>query len=363
MIRLTKRAVALGALGALATAAAFSVGGASAADKVKVGFVYVGPIGDFGYSYQHHQSAEAVKKEFGDKVEVTEVENVAEGPDAERVITQLAQTNNIIFTTSFGFMNPTLKAAAQFPNVKFEHATGFKTADNMANYNIRFYEGRHVIGLLAGKMTKTNTIGYIASFPIPEVVMGINAAYLAAKKVNPAVKFKVVWVNTWFDPGKEGDAAKALIDQGVDVIMQHTDSPAAIKVAQEKKVWAIGQSSDMSRFGPDVVLTSIADDWDPYVVSRVKAVMDGSWKTGSIWQGMKEGAVVIPPINKAVPEDVRKMAEQAMEDIKSGKLHPFTGPLKKQDGSEWLKDGQTAPDGDLLGMNFYVEGMEGELPK
>ena len=357
---LTRRAL----LPAAVLAIALGATGAIAADKLKVGFVYVGPIGDFGYSYQHHQSAEAVKKQFGDKVEVTEVENVSEGPDAERVINQLAQSGNkIIFTTSFGFMNPTLKAAQQFPDVKFEHATGFKTADNMANYNIRFYEGRYVVGLLMGKMTKSNTIGYIASFPIPEVVMGINAAYLGAKKVNPDVKFKVVWVNTWFDPGKEADAANALIGQGADVLMQHTDSPAAIKVAAEKGIWAVGQSSDMAHFGPDVVLTSIADNWAPYVTSRVQAVMDGSWKTGSVWQGMKEGAVVIPPINAKVPEDVRKMAEQAMADITAGKLHPFTGPIKKQDGSDWLADGQTAPDGDLLGMSFYVQGMEGELPK
>jgi basic membrane protein A and related proteins len=365
MVELTRRAMAQGALATatVLTTIGATLGRATAADKVKVAFVYVGPIGDFGYSYQHHQSALAVQKKFGDKVEVTWVENVAEGPDAERVITQLAQTNNIIFTTSFGFMNPTLKVAGAFPAVKFEHATGFKKADNMSIYNIRFYEGRHVVGLIAGKMTKTNTIGYIASFPIPEVIMGINATYLAAKKVNPAVKFKIIWVNTWFDPGKEGDAAKALVDQGCDVITQHTDSPAAIKVAQEKKVWAVGQSSDMSRFGPDVVLTSIADDWDPYVISRVQAVMDGTWKTSDTWQGLKEGAVVLPPINTVVPEDVRKMAEQAKADIAAGTFHPFTGPIKKQDGSEWLKDGQVAPDGDLLGMNFYVEGLDAEIPK
>lgn len=348
---------------AVAITAALATTGASADEKVKVGFVYVGPIGDHGWSYQHHAGAEAVKQAFGDKVEVTEVENVPEGPDAERVITQLAQTNNIIFTTSFGFMNPTLKAAEQFPNVKFEHATGFKKADNMAIYNARFYEGRHVVGLVAGKMTKSNTIGYIASFPIPEVVMGINATYLAAKKVNPSIKLKVVWVSTWFDPGKEGDAAKALIDQGADVIMQHTDSPAAIKVAQERGVWAVGQASDMAHFGPDIVLTSIVDNWAPYYVSRVKAVMDGSWKTGDVWEGLAQGVVGVPALNAKVPEDVQKMAMQALEDIKSGKLHPFTGPIKKQDGSDWLADGQTAPDGDLLGMNFYVEGMEGELPK
>jgi simple sugar transport system substrate-binding protein len=193
--------------------------------------------------------------------------------------------------------------------------------------------------------------------------MGINAAYLGAKKVNPNVKFKIVWVNTWFDPGKEADAAKALIDQGADVLMQHTDSPAAVKVAAEKGIWAVGQSSDMAHFAPDNVLTSIADNWSGYVVSRVHAVMDGSWKTGSVWLGMKDSAVNIPPINGKVPEDVRKMVEEAKADIAAGKLHPFTGPIKKQDGSDWLADGQKAPDGDLLGMNFYVQGIEGQLPK
>jgi simple sugar transport system substrate-binding protein len=247
--------------------------------------------------------------------------------------------------------------------VKFEHATGFKKADNLAIYNIRFYEGRHIVGLLAGKMTKTNTIGYIASFPIPEVVMGINATYLAAKKVNPDVKMKVVWVSTWFDPGKEADAAKALIDQGADIIMQHTDSPAAIKVAQERGVWAVGQASDMAHFGPDVVLTSLVDDWAPYYVARTKAVLDGNWKSEDTWGGLASGMLGVPAINDKVPADIRAMAEQAKADIMAGKLHPFTGPIKKQDGSDWLADGQVAPDGDLLGMNFYVEGIEGELPK
>ena len=356
---LTRRGLAALAL-AFAVTAAIS---AYADEPLKVGFVYTNPIGDSGYTYQHHVSAEAVKKAFGDKVIVSEVENVPEGPDAERVITELATNGNkIVFTTSFGFMNPTLKAAAQFPDVKFEHATGFKTANNMAKYNIRFYEGRYVAGLLAGKMSKTNTIGYIASFPIPEVVMGINAAYLGAKKVNANVKFKIIWVSTWFDPGKEADAAKALIDQGADVIMQHTDSRAAVQVAAEKGIWAIGQSSDMARFAPDNVLTSIANNWSPYVVARVKAVMDGTWTAGSSWQGLKDGAVTLPPINAKVPEDVRKMAEGAMADIAAGKLHPFTGPISKQNGSPWLAAGKTAPDGDLLGMNFYVEGVDGQLP-
>jgi basic membrane protein A len=279
------------------------------------------------------------------------------------VIDQLAQTSSLVFTTSFGFMNPTVKVAGRHPKVKFEHATGFKTAPNLAAYNARFYEGRHVIGLIAGKMTKTGVVGYIASFPIPEVVMGINAAYLAAKSVNPNVKFKVVWVSTWFDPAKEADAAKALVDQGADMLMQHTDSPAAMKYAEEKGIFAFGQASNMVTFGPNAQLTAIVDDWNPYYIRRVKALLDGTWKTDNVWEGMKEGTVELAPWSKKMPDDVVKLAETARDEIIAGKRHPFTGPINKQDGSPWLKAGETAPDKDLLGMNFYVEGMEGSLPK
>ena len=351
-------------LASAAIGLAVAFGGAAASAQTKVGFVYVGPVGDHGWTYEHHQGLKAVEKAFGDKVKTTYVENVSEGPDAARVIQQLARAgNDIIFTTSFGFMNPTLKVAKRFPKVKFEHATGFKRAKNVSTYSARFYEGRHVIGLIAGKMTKTNTVGYIASFPIPEVVRGINAAYLAAKSVNPNVKFKIVWVSTWFDPGKEADAAKALIDQGADVLMQHTDSPAAMQIAEKQGIYAFGQASDMGSFGPNAQLTAIIDDWGPYYVARVKAVMDGTWKSQDTWDGIAPGMVAMAPFSKKIPEDVRKMAAKARDDIAAGKLHAFTGPINKQDGSVWLKAGQTAPDGDLAGMNFYVEGVEGSLPK
>ena len=355
----------IAAAGLLAAMAAVFAGiPALAQSKAKVSFVYVGPIGDHGWSYQHHQGLLTIKKEFGDKVETSYVENVSEGPDAERVIDQLAATGStLIFTTSFGFMNPTIKVASRYPNVKFEHATGFKQAPNVATYNARFYQGRHVIGLIAGKMTKTNTVGYIGSFPIPEVVMGINAAYLAAKSVNPAVKFKVVWVSTWFDPGKESAAAKTLVDQGADVLMQHTDSPAPVKYSEEKGIYAFGQASDMVQFGPNSHLTAIVDDWNPYYLQRVKALLDGTWKTGDVWDGMKEGTVVLSPWSKKIPPDVVKLAEKARDGIIAGTLHPFTGPLNKQDGSPWLKAGETATDKDLSSMNFYVQGMEGALPK
>jgi simple sugar transport system substrate-binding protein len=338
-------------------------GGAQAADPLKVGFVYVGPIGDHGWSYQHDQGRLAIEKQFGDKVKTTYVENVSEGPDAERVIQQLAQSNDLIFTTSFGFMNPTLKVAKRFPKVKFEHATGFKRDDNLATYNSRFYEGRYVAGIIAGKMTKTNTIGYIASFPIPEVVMGINAAYLGAKSVNPNVKFKIVWVSTWFDPGKESDAAKALTDQGADLLFQHTDSPAPMKLAEQKGIYAVGQASDMKSFGPNAQLTAIVDDWSPYYIERVKAALDGTWKSGDVWGGLNSGMLTMAPWSSKIPADVVALAEDAQTKIKSGAFHPFTGPLKKQDGAEFLKAGQVISDADLAAMNFYVEGIEGALPK
>ena len=349
---------------AILAAGLAAAGPVCAQDKTKVGFVYVGPVGDHGWSYQHHQGLEAIKKEFGDKVETTHVEKVSEGPDAERVIRQLAQKgHDVIFTTSFGFMNPTLKVAKRFPKIRFEHATGFKRAKNVATYNIRFYEGRYVAGIIAGKMTKTNTIGYIASFPIPEVVMGINAAYLGAKLVNPNVKFKIIWVSSWFDPGKETDAAKALTDQGADVLFQHTDSPAAMKHAEQKGIFAIGQASDMGAFGPNAQLTAIVNNWAPYYVSRVKAAMDGNWSSIDTWGGIKSGMMRFAKWNPKIPADVVKLAEKARDDIAAGTLHPFTGPLNKQDGTPFLKAGERISDKDLSGMNFYVEGIDGALPK
>lgn len=338
--------------------------GAMAQDKTKIGFVYVGPVGDHGWTYQHHQGLEALKKEFGDKIETTYVENVSEGPDAERVIQQLAQQgNDLIFTTSFGFMNPTIKVAKRFPDVKFEHATGFKTEANVATYDVRFYEARYVAGIVAAKMTKSNTIGYIASFPIPEVIMGINAAYLGAKSVNPDIKFKIIWVSTWFDPGKEADAAKALTDQGADVLFQHTDSPAAMKLAEQEGIYAFGQASDMKAFGPKAQLAALIDNWDPYYIERVKALMDGKWETSRVWGGFKSGMLTMSPWNEAIPADVVKLAEDTKAKIESGEFHPFTGPLKKQDGTEFLKEGEVIADADLASMNFYVEGIEGALPK
>ena len=353
---------------ALAASAAVLVtaGATSAQDKTKACFIYVGPIGDFGWSYQHHQGALEMQKNLGgeEKVEISYLESVPEGADAERALERFARSGcQIIFTTSFGYMDATNKVAAKFPDVKFEHATGFKRDHpNVSTYNSRFYEGRYVQGVIAAKLSKAGVAGYIASFPIPEVVMGIDAFVLGAQSVNPDFKVKVVWANTWFDPGKEADAAKVLIDQGVDIITQHTDSTAPMQVAAERGVKAFGQASDMIKFGPETQLTSIVDNWGPYYTERVKAVMDGTWEQVDVWGGMKEGHVVMAPYTN-MPDDVKAAAEAAEAKIKSGEFNPFTGPIAKQDGSEWLKSGEVAEDGVLLGLNFYVKGVDDQLPQ
>jgi len=350
-------------LALITTAAAIGfVGVASAADKFKACWVYVGPVGDFGYSYQHDLGRKQVEKELGDKVETAFLENVAEGPDAERAFERLAREGcKMIFGTSFGFMDSELKVAGKFPDVKFEHATGFKTAPNMGIYNARFYEGRYILGQIAAKQSQKGLAGYIVSFPIPEVVMGINAFMLGAQSVNPDFKVKIVWVNSWFDPGKEADAAKALFDQGADIIVQHTDSTAALQVAEERGLHGFGQSSDMIKFAPKAQYTAIVDDWGPYYIKQVKAALDGTWKPEDTWDGLKQGAVVMAPYTN-LPDDVVKMAQETEAKIKGG-WNPFTGPIAKQDGSEFLAKDAVAEDKALLGMNFYVKGVDGDLPK
>ncbi len=363
MLRRTLLASAAVGLGLLAATTSFAAG----MDKVKACFVYVGPIGDGGWTFQHHQGAMALQEAYGDKVEIAFQENVPEGADAERVLTQMALGGcNIVFTTSFGYMDATNAVAAKFPDVKFEHATGFKRdSANVSTYNARFYEGRAVEGLIAGRMTKSNKIGYIGSFPIPEVIMGINSYYLNAKKVNPAVELSVVWAFTWFDPAKEADAAKALIDQGVDVIASHTDSTAPLAEAAKTNgaVIGFGQASDMSDYAPSPRVTSIIDNWGPYYVKRVGALLDGTYEQADAWEGIAGGEVLIGDITDAVPAEVKAEAEALRDAIAAGTLHPFTGPINKQDGSVWLADGATAPDGDLLGMGFYVEGIVGDIPQ
>ena len=344
---------------------AFGLGTAAIAADVKVGFVYVGPIGDGGWTYEHDKGRLAVEKHFGDRVETIYQENVPEGADAERVMTTMAmQGADLIFTTSFGYMDPTINVAKKFPNVKFEHATGYKRSDNVSTYSARFYEGRAIQGHIAGKMTKTNKVGYIASFPIPEVIRGINSAYIHAKKVNPNIEFNIIWVYTWFDPAKEADAAKALIDQGADVVLQHTDSTAPQAAAKEAgNVITFGQASDMGEYAPMPRVSSIIDDWAPYYVARTQAVLDGSWESVDTWDGIGPGMVGIGEISDAVPADVKAEALAMRDAIANGTYHPFTGPIKKQDGSDWLGAGETSDDGTLLGMNFYVEGITAEVPQ
>ena len=351
---LTTAAVALG----LATTA-------MAQDKTKVGFVYVGPIGDGGWTYEHDKGRLAVEEAFGDKVETVYVESVAEGPDSERVMTQMALDGaDLIFTTSFGYMDPTINVAAKFPNVKFEHATGYKRADNVSTYSARFYEGRANQGHIAGRMTKSNIIGYIGSYPIPEVIRGINSAFIHARKANPDVQFKIVWAYTWFDPAKEADAAKVLIEQGADVVLQHTDSTAPQAAAQEAgNVITFGQASDMAQYAPFPRVSSIIDDWAPYYIARTKAVMDGTWTSTDTWDGIGAGMVGIGEISDAVPADVKAEALALKASLADGSYHAFTGPLNKQDGTPFLAAGEVADDGTLAGMNFYVEGIEGDIPQ
>ncbi|MFT6530835.1 MAG: simple sugar transport system substrate-binding protein [Limimaricola cinnabarinus] len=358
---MTFKTVLLGATAAMGLA----TGAMAQDDKTKVGYIYVGPIGDLGWSYQHDQGRLAVEEEFGDQVETVYVESVPEGPDAERVLTQMAlQGADMIFTTSFGFMEATMNAAQKFPDVKFEHATGYQRADNVSTYSARFYEGRAVQGLIAGEMTESNIIGYIGSYPIPEVIRGINAAYIQAKKVNPEVEFRVVWAYTWFDPAKEAEAAKALIDAGADVILQHTDSTAPQAAAQAAgDVITFGQASDMFDYAPNPRVSSIIDNWNQYYIDRVGAVIDGSWESTDTWDGIDSGMVEIGEITDAVPEDVKQAALELKDAIAAGEVHPFAGPIKKQDGSDWLAEGETADDATLAGMNFYVEGLKGDIPQ
>ena len=351
------KSVIAGAIASLGVAAA-----ALAAD-VKVGFVYVGPVGDYGWTYEHDQGRLAVEEHFGDRVETVYQELVPEGADSERVMTQMAlQGADLIFTTSFGYMEPTINVAKKFPDVKFEHATGYKQAKNVGTYSARFYEGRYIAGVIAGKVSKTNKIGYVASFPIPEVVRGINAFMLGARSVNPKMSISVVWVNSWYDPGKEGDAAKALIDQGADIITQHTDSPAPLQVAENRGVKGFGQASDMIKFAPKAQLSAIVNNWGAYYVERTKAMMNGSWKSQDVWYGLKEGMVEMAPYTN-MSNDAAALAKKTEEAIRSGDLHPFTGPIKDQSGKLVVEAGKIADAGMLLGMNFYVEGVQGSLPK
>ena len=351
------------AAAAAALAAGANVPDASAQGKLKVGFIYLGPVGDFGWTYQHEVGRQLVAKDLGSKVETTYLENVNEGPDSERSIEQLVRSGHkLIFTTSFGYMDPTIKVAKKYPNVFFEHNTGYKRDKNVATYSARFYEGRYIQGRIAAKTSKSGVLGYIGSFPIPEVISGMNSTILGAQSVNPDIKVKIIWVNSWFDPGKEADAGKALLDQGADVIMQHTDSPAAMQIAAARGARAFGQDSDMIKFGPKTQLTSIIDNWTPYYDERVKAEIAGKWTSSDTWGGLKSKLVVMAPYTN-MPDDVKKIAESTEAAIVAGTLHPFKCPVVAQDGKTVeCKNGKNLEDGQILSMNFYVKGVDEKVP-
>ncbi|MEF7612685.1 BMP family ABC transporter substrate-binding protein [Aquincola sp. MAHUQ-54] len=336
---------------------------APAPEPLKAAWVYVGPVGDAGWTFAHDQGRKAVEAEFGDKVKTTFVEKVPEGADAERVIRDLAtQGNKIIFATSFGFMEPMLKVAAEFPDVKFEHATGYKTAENMRIYDAKFFEDAYLAGIIAGTMSKTGTIGFVGSFPIPEVLRNINAYTLGAQSVNPKIKTKVVWVSTWFDPPKEGEAAQSLINGGADVLLQNTDSSAVLQTAEKNGKYAFGWDSDMSAFAPKAHLGSAVALWGGYYKKAIKDVMDGTWKTERTVWGVKEGQNDLVKVADVVPEDTRKKIDEIKVQMKAGDFEVFTGPVVDNAGKERLPQGSKADQDWKDKIDFYVKGVEGKIP-
>lgn len=336
---------------------------ASAASKFKVAFVYVGPVGDAGWTYAHDAGRQYLVKKLPN-VQTTFVESVPEGADAERVLTELAEKGNkVIFATSFGYMDYVIKVAAKYPNVTFLHCSGYKTSKNVGTYFGRIYEARYLSGIVAGKYTKKNTIGYVGAFPIPEVVRGINAFALGAQSVNPNVKVKVVWTNTWYDPATEKEAAKSLLNAGVDVIAMHQDTPAPMQAAQEKGAYAVSYNSDMRSFAPKAILTGPVWNWGPYYVKTVKDVMDGTWKSSEYWGGMADGIVNLGPYGSMVTADVKKMVDQKRSILLKDDYAVFVGPLKDQSGQIKVQQGQTMSDQQMLSFDWFVQGVEGTISK
>ena len=332
-------------------------------EKLKVAFVYVAPIGDLGWTWAHEQGRLMVEKTFGDRVETTYIENVPEGPDAERVIRDFAEKGyDVIFTTSFGFMDPTITVAAEYPDKFFMHCSGYKTAENSATYFGRMYQPRYLSGLVAGKMTKSNIIGYVAAYPIPEVVRGINAFTLGVRDANPEAEVRVVWTNTWFDPVLEKEAAEGLLDLGADIIAQHQDTTEPQKAAKDRGVLSIGYDSDMAQFVGDTVLTSPVWNWGVYYVEQVGKVLDGTWKTHQYWGSMADGITGLAPLSPRVPADVAALVEEKKQAILSGEWDVFCGPINSQDGKLAIAPGQCMSDGDMLSMSWFVEGVVGEVP-
>ena len=333
------------------------------AEPLKIAFAYVGPVGDGGWTFAHDNARKAVEKEFGDKIVTSFVENVPESADAERVIRDMAsQGNKVIFGTTFGYMETMLKLAPEFKDVKFEHATGYKTADNMRTYDSRTYEGAYMAGLIAGKMSKTGTLGVVASVPIPEVIRNINSFTLGAQTSNPKIKTKVVWVNEWFNPPKETEAATSLINGGADVLFQNTDSPAVLKTAQDKGKRAFGWDSDMTAYGPKAHLASAVINWTPYYIKATKDALEGTWTTGGVWWGVKEGAIDLVSVAEDVPAETKAKVDEVRAGLKAGTFSIWKGPLVDNTGKTILKDGEVADDKFLSGVMFYVKGVEGKVP-
>ena len=346
-----------------AAAPAAAPAAAAKAEPLKIAFAYVGPVGDGGWTFAHDNARKALEKEFGDKIQTSFVENVPESADAERVIRDMAgQGNKLIFGTTFGYMETMLKVAPDFKDVKFEHATGYKSAENMRTYDSRTYEGAYMAGLIAGKMSKTGTLGVVASVPIPEVIRNINSFTMGAQTSNPKIKTKVVWVNEWFNPPKETEAATSLINGGADVLFQNTDSPAVLKTAQDKGKRAFGWDSDMTAYGPKAHLASAIINWTPYYIKATKDALDGSWKTGGVWWGVKEGAIDLVSIADDVPAETKAKVEAVKAGLKDGSFAIWKGPLVDNTGKTLLKKDEVADDKFLSGVNFYVKGVEGKVP-
>jgi basic membrane protein A and related proteins len=347
----------------VAAPAAASAPAPAKPEPLKIAFAYVGPVGDGGWTFAHDNGRKAVEKEFGDKVVTSFVEKVPESADAERVLRDMAsQGNKLIFGTTFGYMEPMLKVAVDFKDVKFEHGTGYKTADNLRTYDSRTYEGAYMAGVIAGKMTKSNTLGVVGSIPIPEVIRNINSFTLGAQSVNPKIKTKVVWVNEWFNPPKETDAATALINGGADVLMQNTDSSAVLQTAEAKGKRAFGWDSDMTAYGPKAHLGSAVINWGPYYIQATRDALDGKWATGSSWWGVKEGAIDMVSVAADVPDDTKKKIDEIKAGLKDGSFAIWKGPILGQDGKEVLKKDEVADDKFLGGISFYVKGVEGKVP-
>jgi basic membrane protein A and related proteins len=333
-------------------------GTAFAADPLKVGFIFLGPVGDYGWTWAHNKGRLAMDAAFKGQIVSSYVENVKEDASAIPILKDLAQSHKLIYATSYGYMDQTIEVAKQFPNVMFEHCTGYKRAANVSTYNSRFHQGRSVLGTIAGMMSKTGTIGYLGSYKVPEVVLGVNSFTLAAQAVNPNIKTKLVMIDSWFDPAKEAAAVSTLANLGCDVIAQHTDSPAGLQVAEQRKVWCFGQGADMSRFAPKMHLTAIEDIWGPYYISRAKAMLDGTWKSDDAWWGFKEGTVVISPYNKAMPDPVKAAADKIIAGWKDDSYDVFTGPISDQDGKERVAKGERMKDADLAVIDWYVKGVQ-----